>query len=377
MVLGKFFPNIRNSYLILIGRFLSLIYFVFLIALIYFIGKTLNNRKAGLLGALFLVLSPILITQSHFSMPDLSNVFWIYMTSFTALLYFKKKKILFFFIACISAGFAIGTKYGVVSIIPILYILYLKLKESKKFVPYILLSILIIFLSFQTINAFYYDYSDLEAFESEMLNKNINSNNSPRVLNFFIIPFEVLVGVGLPIFFLFSFWIYKNFSLKKSNTAFFVLPALTQFLLLISFESPLPRFILPIIPAIAIVSGLALSKLEFNNLKLFLILSLIIIYQLVAIVPNQYYYVEDTRLMAREYVKNNLNPRKFYGVENYAGGGRFQENTISQRIIGEKILIISLFMKQNILELKDPNLLLWVFQNVVMLGSYLGESVNF
>ncbi len=111
---------------LLLGRVIVAIYGTLTVLLLYFLGKQMYGRKAGLLGAFFLAVSPLHVVNSHYFTFDTTYVLWM-----TACVFFCHKAAMsyrfrYFVLAGLMAGLSSGSKYtGMFCIFPLFIANYL------------------------------------------------------------------------------------------------------------------------------------------------------------------------------------------------------------------------------------------------------------
>lgn len=323
---GSYLPNIYPAYLfILSGRLISFLYGLMTIILIYFFAlKLTGDKKIALTSMLFLSLSGSHVAFSHVTLADVGLTFWIYASLFCSLIYMKKKKPLYLLLASLFTGFAAGMKIILVTLIPPVY-LALKSK-NKKFYSLLILSGFI--TGFTLINAFSYTPTNALNRYSDIINGNISTHTGvPRILNIPIILLQLIVSVGLPIS-LIGFYgtasIIKKLTTSKSTglhsyptTCYVISLPILLHLLMATFvlEAAGSKQLLPVIPLLIIIAANAFSKIK--NWQ-GVILTIVILYQLIAVVSYEYNFIKDPRDVAMESIYETINKSKILGYTTHA-----------------------------------------------------------
>jgi len=159
-IAGSFFGLLDSSFgsydgLNLVGRWLSALFDLGTLVIIFIIGKQLFNKTVGLLGAFFYSAAVLPIQLSHFYAVDTPLTFFIMATLLVAILIQKQftwEKIL---ILGIFFGLALATKTSaLVLLIPVVLTLFCKLKFSQKFFISLFLTFTFCILTFLIVEPF-------------------------------------------------------------------------------------------------------------------------------------------------------------------------------------------------------------------------------
>ena len=113
--------NRHHTIKIILARTISGLFATSLVLITFLMGKILFNERAGLLAALFLAVSPYFVGIAHFATVDMPGNFWFWLTCLFGLLVWKRGHTIWYALAAVSAGFAIGTKVDrLVVVLPLL-----------------------------------------------------------------------------------------------------------------------------------------------------------------------------------------------------------------------------------------------------------------
>ena len=312
------FTYIDTAALILIGRVLSLLYGVLTVLAVFFISKELFVCSGTpIMSALFLSLSGLHITNSHFGSVDAGNTFWFYATLLSCLLYLRKKAGIYLLLALLSAGFALAFKLAWYALLPLLYVLF----KVKKKAAYWFFSLFVVFLVFFIANGGRYTLDNFNLTLGNVLHDNISViKKHDKYLNPLVYFVELFAGIGGPFFLLL---LYGSIRILKKEVDFKkmigenVFPLITMPLLLyfisISFlDIPFPRQILPLVPAAVLLASYGFTEIRKTNLfsgrkiKPYSFLIVLFLYQAIYIGSNEYYFVFDTRETAKTWIKKNI-----------------------------------------------------------------------
>ncbi|MEK6874464.1 MAG: glycosyltransferase family 39 protein, partial [Nanoarchaeota archaeon] len=106
--------------MILVGRVISVLFSIGTILVIYQIGKTLYNRRAGLLAALLLALNPLDVIESHYFSLDVPMTFWLMIVMLCSVHILYTGRRIWYILGGICIGIAAATKYpGLIGIVPL------------------------------------------------------------------------------------------------------------------------------------------------------------------------------------------------------------------------------------------------------------------
>lgn len=312
------FQDIDDSTLILIGRCISVFFGLLTIAVIYLLAKEITSDKClAKISSVFLLLSLLHVTQSHYATADACNVFWIYTVMYFSLLTLRRRQNKYFVIALICCGIGLSLKLTWISLVPIIYIL---VKHKKGKLNYVI-ALALISSMFILASGCKYSLVDFMSTIRMCLIDNVNVvKQNYKILNPFIYCIELIPAMSLPIFCLSIYGAIK-YTRNRPNwlTAFprdefyiVVLPIALYAVSICFLDVPFPRHTLPMIPLACIVSsygflrlvrGGAVKKLRVSGSALLLI---VIFYLLACVIQNEYYFFHDTRETASRWIKSNI-----------------------------------------------------------------------
>lgn len=110
-----------NTLRIILARTISGLFATSLALITFLMGKILFNERTGLLAALFLAVSPYFVGIAHFATVDMPGNFWFWLSCLFGLLVWKRGHNIWYALAAVTAGFAIGTKVDrLVVVLPLL-----------------------------------------------------------------------------------------------------------------------------------------------------------------------------------------------------------------------------------------------------------------
>jgi len=259
----------------------------FSVVLVYLLGKRLLNKRAGFYSAIFFMLLPLYILYSG---KILTGIFFTFFVLLTFLSFWKgyeegnnKYKILFGFFLALS----LLTRYTALWIMPIFLIYFLIRDKSLKFLKdkhlwYAILTFFVVLIPWFIYGAFTYG-NFLGAFIHGAKAASYWGGIQPWYF-FFQHSWWIFSAVGLIFVFSLVYILYKKEFIKKE---IYLLLIWIIFFLGMAMIMPHKevRFILPILPAICLLSGFFIDKLK--KYKKIILIGIIIILSF-SLFPNFY-----------------------------------------------------------------------------------------
>lgn len=336
------------SYINLVGRTISVFVDIATIILIFLLGRTISSNKVGLAGAFIYSVAVLPIQYSHFYTSDILLTFFILLTIWRSVRFYKKPTLRNAVLVGIAFGLALATKISAIPVInaislaillDFIFVFKKSPRQPKKWLPYVppvlrrlatqgiivALSTIITFLIVQP-------YALIDS--SEFIKQNIQQSKMttdaytfPYTLQyvgktpfFYELKNLFLAGLGPIIFTLSAFGIYlslaglKNLNQAKKSEYIIILSfTLVYFLIVGRFAIGFMRYLLPIYPLLSLFAGVALifviERIELikqNALKFLLIaitLTLILIWP---VSFSSIYTRVNTRLGATEWINANI-----------------------------------------------------------------------
>lgn len=309
----------------LIGRITIAIIGTATVYLIYRLGKKMYTEKVGIIAAIFFGFNYLTIGIDHIIFPDTPLTFFCVLGMIFIHNIIKEGKTANYFAAGLIIGFAIATKYnGGALVVPLLAAHFLRIRNDYKGWHLIFFDKKIIIAFASVITGFIISCPfcalDFSSFYHDILwqfnrvhagSFGIDRDNSWRYYFFEGMPNSI--GIGLTILsvpsFLYALWRFKNADIVLG---IFVLVC---FLYFGSWEIGVEKYLLPLLPFLAILSGrfvveiLSLLKLssQWTNKLLILCILILIAEPFSRGIYNDYLLTQkDTRTQAKEWVENNV-----------------------------------------------------------------------
>jgi hypothetical protein len=310
-----------SSFLIL-ARLTSIILGTLTVLIVYFIGKYLHSKIAGLASALLLAIAFIHVRDSHYGVPDIAVTFFISASILFLLLLIKQNKPLYGYLAALLAGYAIATKWtAAVIIIPLILTIVFEHLSIKK--------ILILLGSFFT--GFLLGGFQLILKPSIYITSGLNELRAGGEGNFWFWQIDTLPGwffylkmmvFGLGILLtcagLAGIVYYSWLSISKKNHAGIIVLSfpILYFLIMGISRHYFLRYALPLIPFVTLFAGIFLVVIyewfSIKNRRLALIVVstfyfLMIIFPFASSLRSDIILTKtDTRTVAKEWIENNI-----------------------------------------------------------------------
>jgi len=334
LITRKDFSNVNNlATIYLLGRFSSALISTATVYLTYLLGKKFFSQKIGFLAAVVFSVMFLPVYLSHFMITDMLALFFLLMALILSFKVYQKGELKDYFWAGLFSGLLIGTKFNVFVFIPLVFAHFFPAEKSKKrLFSQLVIALVIAGLAFLITNPYFLpDWKNyLSGFWSQVALQRGD---------------EVLMMSdkdGIPTWWWYcQYWFYSGlgFSLTLSSLLgiiigvlnnkkkgdkgerrkffFFVLfPVFYLVTILLSHHRG-DRYSLPLMPILAIFSGVFLEKIitflqgVINNPKLrigilfflFLVLLGPSIYKAVAL--DYLISQKDTRVQAGEWIEKN------------------------------------------------------------------------
>lgn len=306
-ILGELELNVGNVLYPL--RFLSVLFGVGTVAVVYFIGEFFGFNIA-LFASGFLAVSFLHVIYSQFFLPFSMVVFFALLSTYFALRAHKEQKIFLYILSIIFSVLCTSTNYiGVVSILPIIFAIALDKRNSKIRPRFLFLLYLILFLILNPFFIFKIPQFFIYIFQSYIDSCDIYSSNT-----YFLHIFRfLLIGVG-PIIWISTLGIikYKSFNDLNLLKILFCLPVF--YLGILGFFHIIDLgFAVLLVPYVCLASGLVFNSLinwyiDSSVRRFIYILLLLFAFYIplkYTIKYNKLINLSDTRIIASEWIRSN------------------------------------------------------------------------
>jgi len=128
------------------GRVFNVAVSVLTVFVTYELGRRLISSSAGLISAAFITFSPLHVANSFTITVDASVALWLSLATLMAvLIYAKEKKLVYYLLAGVCVGCAVGSKYtAVVGVAPILIAHYKQSRDKRDWVDANVIALLVV-----------------------------------------------------------------------------------------------------------------------------------------------------------------------------------------------------------------------------------------
>lgn len=348
---GLFDPQFSTYQSInLVGRFLSTLFDLGTLIVLFFLGKKLFNKNVGLLSAFFYAIAVLPIQLSHFYAVDTPLTFFILSTLYFLVLYTEKNNSKFLILTSISFGLALATKTSAVPlIVPIALAIFFKTSSFKNFIlNYYRLILILVGACFVFFIAEPYALLDFQNFWQQILAQQEMTKSAftfPYTLQYvgkipYLYEIQNIFFWGLgPVLATLSFLgvIFFTFhsilSLRSDNCRRSNLILLTffwlYFLVVGHFAIGFMRYMLPLYPLLCLFAALFFQQLfnylikHFNKLTPILHTTYYILIASLLIWPLSFisiYSQPNTRVSASEWIYQNIPKGSFIAREHWDDG---------------------------------------------------------
>lgn len=248
------------------GRYITAAFSLGSVFLTYILGKKLFKKEVGLIAAFFLAFNFRHILNSHITLPDIYNSFFLLLSLITTLSLWKNPTKKNYVLAGLGVGLSFSIKYQAHAFLPFLLVhLFLAFKDKKFefkrfFNPYAILAVLLIPGVFVITNPYYLLHFD------QALASNLDDYRKygfgVNTLNLFPIAYIYHIDFGPPLFFAALAGIV--FMFKDWRQFLFLFSAIAYFLFVFTYYSRggfYIRNIIPVTPIFLLFAGFAIWKL--------------------------------------------------------------------------------------------------------------------
>ncbi len=247
------------------------------VLLIYLIGAEMGNKKLGLIASLLLAFHPLFWFLSDRILNDVPVTFFITLSIYFFLKGEKDDK--YMWLAGISSALAVLTKVVAISLFPF-YLIYLTVKRREKFLferkYWVAFGLFfLIFSSWMLKNYLDFGYFlPLELYIGRITaGQEVLDAQPPQ---YYLLNLPSILRWWL--FLLFTWGLFCSYLRRFKDTFPFVLYALVFFIIISSQTVKVPRYLLPMLPPIVLVSAVGLDKLmrDFKTSGLLLVFTILL-----------------------------------------------------------------------------------------------------
>lgn len=309
----------RNNFremdkIFLAGRVVSIVFALFTIFIIFFIGKELFGPAAGLLAALIVAIMPVHVIDSHFMYFDVPAAFWFTLALFFSTKIYSEPKMKWYILSAAAGAMACGAKYygGIALLFPLYAHMTGGSMEEKRSVidRRILCAVVAFFAIFFATNPYLIlAYREAAVQIKEMLGLASTTGMSPDTIkgNSFLFFYPVLMTFAMGIPLAVASWAGFFFQFAKLNkkTSILSFAFLSFYIPMSLFYTKMENYLLPVLPILALFAALLFISLKHWSWKI--LTALVIVYTF--FYSAGYVYImakRDTRIQATEWIRQNI-----------------------------------------------------------------------
>lgn len=331
-------PAHVKTNLFIIARLLSVFLGIATGYLTYLIGKKVFNRLTGIIAFLILILAPGFVTWSHFSTVDITSAFFSTFSLYYCIKIINKPTRRNYLLAGIFAGLALSTKYTAWILAVFILMAHFfsmvkqygvpKIKNIIRFIysKYLFIALCLMILCFFATNPFV--LIGFGEFKQHILNLFGSLSSSARAkYSFFdwqaihglnsIFGTPTLILAALSIFFL----VVKPRE-KKYHNLYLLISIMVYFIYLNSCSFVRPRYLIIILPFIAIAIGHFYSSIIKRGKALkvasTILISGALIYQVILSLCVDLCFTNDPKVQTRKWVMRNVSPNSIIHSHGYS-----------------------------------------------------------
>jgi len=296
------------------GRMVSVVFAVLTCFLVFLIARKLYGEKKALISSLFLSLTPIFVINAHYVAVDITEVFFITLSFFLSLKILESEKNKWYIFAGIVAGFAGSAKYpGILIILTIPIASFLKGGKGwanllRSFLcKKVLLSYLFAIGAFLFTNPFIVtSYNEVIPYTIAYREQAEGMQNLDLLGGSLFYLKALYYGVGLPLLVLSLIGVVYVFYKKEKGEVLMLFWVIFSFLLVSSISVRSDRYILVIIPFIAILAAKSLNVFKNKYLRGGVLAAVSIFSFLYTFAYDQLFIQENIRTTAGKWIAENI-----------------------------------------------------------------------
>lgn len=305
----------------LMGRFgLGVLFGTANVFLLGKLGKRFFSERAGIFAALFLALVLIHVQHSHYIYPDIPLTFIATVFVYCSILLLNVPSTKNYLCAGFAWGWGLATKYTAFYFLPAFLIVHFlvsdkKILGAKSLKKVALFGLCSVFL-YAAIAP--YTFLDWAGFYTQVLRQ--AGAESPTGLTHHLF-YSVMGGTGI-LFFALALIGFVSLVRKKQKEAV-VLGAffLSYYFINVFFSQPFARYMLPVIPVLALSAGLGAEVLFGERLRCrWLARGVVLLALLEAAIPTGYsdalFFRQDTRTQCMKWFERNVGSGSVIVVDN-------------------------------------------------------------
>lgn len=336
---GLFQSNPTNFYLI--GRTAMAVLGTLTVLLVCQVTARVYDKKAGVVAACFLAVSPLHHHWSQIARTDIPVTFLMVLVAFFCLRIYEERHVRYYLLAGLFAGLAIATKYPAVVVIPAIVLAHFLGQEygngsiahhggKRK----LMLSLAFVLVGFCLGAPFW--FVELRTAVKDMIwehrDSHLGANRFTGVKNYlWYVTTPLREGLSLPVEVLAGLGVLDALRRRAKEELLLVFFPIAYLLLIGSASLRWDRWAIPLLPFMAVLAGGATMRLvdkiaTFGGMRKRFDMVLVVVVLLVSVGPAYeivgYDYrisQEDTRTLCKSWVESHIAPGTKMGQDCYSG----------------------------------------------------------
>ncbi|MBP6933579.1 glycosyltransferase family 39 protein [Candidatus Woesebacteria bacterium] len=300
----------------LITRTYSAIFSLISVIFFYLIAKKIFSKNTVLIVTWLAATTVTLIQHAHFGVTESLLVLELLMLTWLSICFIQEKKQRFLLAQALVLGLSLATKTSALpfAIIPALSI-WLVNKFNFKALRQMSAVVVVSFLVFYLTSPHTFHY--FQQFLSTMRYEQAIASGQQKIfytMQFigtipYLFQLKTLLWQTSPLFLLIAggglYWFFKNF--KKYRVLWpLILFSIIYFLYIGSWYAKFNRYLMPVIPALILLAGVAIEQFPQKRPQKILISLMVITHGLWALAFIHIYQTEDVRLTASHWIEDNI-----------------------------------------------------------------------
>ncbi len=325
--LYKIFYQLFNptGNLLLTGRFLSGLFTILTVFLIFQIGKRVFNEKVGLVAGFIFIFAPGIIQHAHFITTESILNFFLALIMLISIFVYKNRQLRWFLIIGLLIGAATASKVTGLSfgLIPLIVYIYLLVKAKNKITVSVYFFGSLILAGLTSLVLSPYQIIDFHSFMGEQLYMQsvvLGFSKAPFTLIYqntpsYIYPLLSILPLtfgflSLPLSLIGFYYLIKS-RRNKILTILLIAYPLVYFAWAGAWFAKFSRYYILLIPFLSLFAAYAISRLQ----KKYQIIALVVIAANGLIFFKSIYFQKNTRVQASDWVYQHILPGKVIAGE--------------------------------------------------------------
>lgn len=300
----------------LITRFYSATFSLLSVFFIYLIAKKVFSKKTTLLTTFLASTNVTFIQHAHFGVTESLLVLELLILTYLTIQFIQNKRKIYIFLTAVILGISYGTKTSAFAylLIPLIGVVLAKRFNFKTYST-ILFIFLLSLLVFYTVSPYSFthfnNFLSIMKYEEGVVSGQQTVFYTMQFINTLPYLFQIKTlfwQTSILILILAVFGLYFFLKNKKKYSSLWpiLIFSLLYFLYVGSWYAKFNRYLMPLIPALILLSAITFEHLKNQQIKKFLMVLLIISQTLWAFAFMQIYQTTHVRITASHWIEDNI-----------------------------------------------------------------------